>query len=258
VASIFEAAVDVLLAAEPARKVALTAESVERWRSGELSLDRFEGSPPDRPARPPLPRLVPPRAVARRRLGAAKGRAAFVHAIAHIELNAIDLAWDCVARFRDRSRAFYDDWVAVAGDEARHFAALETRLHELDAAYGDFDAHDGLWEMAAKTADDLVARMAMVPRVLEARGLDVTPGLIERLHRWGDTRTAEILEMILREEVAHVAAGSRWFRHACEERGLEPVATFRAMIARYWTGKPPTPINLDDRRRAGFSDEELR
>jgi len=256
--SLFEAAIGVLSAAEPALKVARTADAVANWRSGALTLDDARATAlPDRPSRPARPQLVAPQAVTRRRLGSATGRAAFVHAIAHIELNAIDLAWDCVARFRDRPREFYDDWVAVAGDEARHFTALQERLVELGASYGDFDAHDGLWEMAAKTSGDLVARLAMVPRVLEARGLDVTPGMIERLRSAGDTRTAGILEMILREEIAHVAAGSRWFRHACQQRGLAPEPTFRETVLRYWTGKLPVPTNLADRRRAGFSDDEL-
>ena len=155
--------------------------------------------------------MVRPGAVALRSVARHEGRIALVHALAHIEFNAINLAWDAVHRFRGMPPAYYADWVRVAADEARHFTLLETRLGELGYAYGDFDAHDGLWEMAVKTSGSCLERMALVPRVLEARGLDVTPGLIARLRRANDAATVEILELILREEVAHVAAGSRWF-----------------------------------------------
>ena len=163
------------------------------------------------PGRPSRPHLVEPRALPRRGLGSVEGRAALVHAVAHIEFNAIDLAWDAVYRFREMPPEYCRDWAAVAADETRHFRLLEARLAELGYAYGDFDAHNGLWEMAVKTSASCLARMALVPRVLEARGLDVTPPMIARLRSVGDTRTVEILEVILREEVAHVAAGSRWF-----------------------------------------------
>jgi uncharacterized ferritin-like protein (DUF455 family) len=256
--SVAEAAIACLMAADPGEKVRRTLEAADTWRAGGLAPPASDApAPPERPPAPVRPRLVPPHAVARRRLTSARGRAALVHALAHIEHNAIGLAWDCVARFRGLPLAFYDDWVAVAADEARHFAALRARLREMGCDYGDFDAHDGLWEMARKTAHDLVARMALVPRVLEARALDVTPGMIERLRAAGDERTAAILVTILEEEVAHVAAGSRWFRFACERRGLDPVPTFRETVARYWTGRMPAPTNFAHRRRAGFEDAEL-
>jgi uncharacterized ferritin-like protein (DUF455 family) len=246
------------LAAETAdERVRLSTAACSAWLSGELSAERPENSVLPEPARPARPRLVPARAVPRRKLGTPAGRAAFVHAVAHIEFNAIGLAWDCTGRFGGMPAAFYDDWIAVAADETRHFTMLRARLRDLGADYGDFDAHDGLWEMAAKTAGDVLARLALVPRVLEARALDVTPGMILRLRGVGDEATAQILEVILEEEVAHVAAGSRWFRYECARRGLEPDTTFRALVARYWTGEPPATRNSEYRRRAGFNDSEL-
>ncbi|NUS38358.1 MAG: ferritin-like domain-containing protein, partial [Lysobacter sp.] len=209
------------------------------------------------PGRPSRPALVPPRGLPRRGFGTPEGRAAFIHAVAHIEFNAIDLAWDAVYRFRDMPRDYYVDWVGVAADEARHFTLLRTRLRESGHDYGDFDAHNGLWEMAGKTAHDALARMALVPRVLEARGLDVTPGMILKLRALGDEATAGILEVILREEVAHVAAGSRWYRWLCERSGVEPRQRFRELLADYARPVLYGPFNLDARAAAGFDAEEL-
>jgi uncharacterized ferritin-like protein (DUF455 family) len=190
-------------------------------------------------------------------MGSAQGRAAFIHSIAHIEFNAIDLAWDAVYRFRGLPHAYYADWVAVANDEARHFTMLRTRLRALGYDYGDFDAHNGLWEMAEKTAHDGLVRMALVPRVLEARGLDVTPAMIVKLRALGDDETAEILATILDEEVAHVAAGSRWFRWYCEQQQCEPQATFGALLAHYAPGATRRILNEKARLAAGFSQYEL-
>ena len=180
-----------------------------------------------------------------------------MHAIAHIEFNAINLAWDAVYRFRGKPDAYYRDWASCANDEARHFGMLTGRLEELGHAYGDFAAHDGLWQMAEKTAGSDTARMALVPRVLEARGLDVTPGMIKRLRQLGDTRTVAILEVILREEVAHVAAGTRWYRHCCARDGLDPVGTFFALVHDYMGVNLRGPFNLPARRETGFVDAEL-
>ena len=179
------------------------------------------------------------------------------HAIAHIELNAIDLAWDAVYRFRGLPAAFYADWVQVAHDESRHFVLLRNRLREFGHDYGDFDAHNGLWEMTEKTAHDGLARMALVPRVLEARGLDVTPGMIVKLRELGDEATVAILDLILQEEVAHVAAGSRWFRWYCEQRGVEPRASFRELLKEYAGGYLHGPFNIEARLLAGFDEDEL-
>ena len=209
------------------------------------------------PGRPAKPALVHPRDLPRRGLGSVQGRAAFVHAIAHIELNAIDLAWDAVYRFRGLPAAFYADWVQVAHDESRHFVLLRNRMREFGHDYGDFDAHNGLWEMTEKTAHDGLARMALVPRVLEARGLDVTPGMIVKLRELGDEATVAILDLILQEEVAHVAAGSRWFRWYCEQRGVEPRASFRELLKEYAGGYLHGPFNIEARLLAGFDEDEL-
>lgn len=258
--SLFEAARRCLHAADPDAKVARTLEAAAAFARGELALPA-DAPPPDPiaiPGRPARPRMVHGRDLPRRGFGTDAGRAAFVHAVAHIEFNAIDLAWDAVYRFRGLPEAYYADWVSVAADEARHFRMLRERLQALGHDYGDFDAHNGLWEMAEKTAGDGLARMALVPRVLEARGLDVTPGMILKLRQLGDEATAGILEVILREEVAHVAAGSRWFRWHCEQAGVDPTATFRRLLREHARDVLHGPFNLEARAAAGFDPEELR
>lgn len=257
--NLFEAARGCLDAATPGEKVAATFAAADAFERGDLEIPGHAPAPePIRmPGRPERPLLVHPRNLPKRGLGTPEGRAAFVHAIAHIEFNAIDLAWDAVYRFRGLPHAFHADWVGVARDEARHFELLRTRLQQLGHDYGDFDAHNGLWEMAEKTAHDGLARMALVPRVLEARGLDVTPGMIVKLRSMGDEATVAILEVILREEVAHVAAGSRWFRWYCERAGVEPRATFRALLAEYARAVLYGPFNVEARAAAGFDEDEL-
>jgi uncharacterized ferritin-like protein (DUF455 family) len=195
----------------------------------------------------------------RRNFGSPAGRVALLHALAHIELNAIDLAWDLVARFGGAwfggaglPRAFFDDWLGVAAEEAEHFALLVARLDALGSAYGALPAHDGLWEAAAATAHDLVARLAVVPLVLEARGLDVTPEMILRLERAGDPDSAAILARIYDDEIGHVAVGVRWFELLCRERGLDPEAVFHDRVGRYFTGGLKPPFNREARDRAGF------
>ena len=256
---LFSAARACLDAAMPDDKPALTLAMAEAFKRGELAIDAAIAAPaPIRiPGRPAKPKLVHPRELPRRGFGSDEGRAAFIHAVAHIEFNAIDLAWDAVYRFRDMPRDYYADWVAVAHDEARHFSMLRTRLREFGHDYGDFDAHNGLWEMAEKTAHDGLARMALVPRVLEARGLDVTPAMIVKLRALGDDATADILDIILREEVAHVAAGSRWYRWHCERAGVEPRTRFRELLREYASGVLHKPFNVEARLQAGFDIEEL-
>jgi uncharacterized ferritin-like protein (DUF455 family) len=213
--------------------------------------------PPDRPARPPRPPLQPPREMKRRRnLGALAGRVALIHALAHIELNAIDLAWDIVARFSQAGlpRNFFDDWVGVAAEEAEHFALLETWLRALGGEYGALPAHDGLWEAAAATAGDLVARLAVVPLVLEARGLDVTPAMIARLERAGDAESAAILRRLYDDEIGHVAVGVGWFEHVCRARGLDPASTFQDSVRRHFTGALKPPFNRTARDAAGLRE----
>jgi len=208
------------------------------------------------PGRPNRPQLVEPASLPRRRLGSEAGRLALIHAVAHIEFNAINLALDAAYRFRDMPESFTLDWISVAADEARHFQLLGGRLMELGHCYGDFPAHDGLWEMARRTANSCLARMALVPRVLEARGLDVTPGMIERLRSAGDELTVHALEVILSEEVRHVAIGSHWFRYCCSRENLDPQTTFVSLLRRHF-GWPRGPFNTDARLLAGFTPEEL-
>lgn len=217
-----------------------------------------EAAPPiGNPGRPARPELVAPQQVPRRRLGSDAGRAALVHAIAHIEFNAINLALDAAWRFRDMPAGFYTDWLSVAADEARHFRLLEARLEDLGHRYGDFPAHNGLWDMAVKTADRCLERMALVPRVLEARGLDVTPGMIERLRKAGDEDTIAALEIILAEEVRHVEVGTRWFHYCCALDGVDPDETFLHLLRTRFDGTVKGPFNLSARTRAGFSRREL-
>jgi uncharacterized ferritin-like protein (DUF455 family) len=258
-ATLFQAAQACLDAATPDSKPAATFAAATAFARGALPIpgDAPAPDPIAMPGRPPRPALVHPRALARRGFGTPAGRAAFIHAVAHIEFNAIDLAWDAVYRFRGMPPAYYEDWVGVAADEARHFTLLRARLNELGHDYGDFDAHNGLWEMAQETAGDGLARMALVPRVLEARGLDVTPAMIVKLREAGDEATAAILELILREEIAHVAAGSRWFRWHCERRGVDPRATFRALLREHAGGVLHPPFNYEARAAAGFDADEL-
>jgi uncharacterized ferritin-like protein (DUF455 family) len=257
--SVHAAAFAALMTRDPAAKVSATATLVEGWRAGRLACGGVSGRPipVPVPGRPERPVLVAPRELAQRPLGTPEGRVALVHAVAHIEFNAINLALDAVYRWPELPRAFHDDWLGVAADEARHFTMLAGRLEELGAGYGDLSAHNGLWEMALRTADDPIARMALVPRVLEARGLDVTPGMIERLRRAGDDRTAGLLETILAEEVAHVAAGTRWFHWLCERGGVDPEVRFIELVAGAAAGSVRGPFNRPARLRAGFTDAEM-
>ncbi|MBE1162717.1 ferritin-like domain-containing protein [Dyella acidiphila] len=246
-------------ASDPSEKLRLTHATWAALQAGQLQAESTSPAPTPigTPGRPERPSLVPQRQVPHRGLGTPEGRAALVHAVAHIEFNAINLAWDAVYRYRGMPVEYYRDWASCAHDEARHFALLSDRLIELGHGYGDFDAHNGLWEMAEKTAHHDTARMALVPRVLEARGLDVTPGMIERLRAVGDERTIAILEIILREEVAHVAAGSRWFRWCCERDGVDPRETFLDLLRDYMGRNLRGPFNRPARLEAGFDDEEL-
>jgi uncharacterized ferritin-like protein (DUF455 family) len=209
------------------------------------------------PGRPERPLLVDPGAVPRRSPFTPEGRAALLHAVAHIEFNAINLALDAVWRFGGMPQDYYRDWWLVAADEARHFTLLRAHLQSLGHDYGDFDAHDGLWSMTEKTAQDVVARMALVPRTLEARGLDATPPMQARLARAGDHRAVEILAVILHDEVWHVAIGNHWYRWLCEREGLDPQLHYPALAQRYGAPRLKGPFNLEARSRAGFTPQEL-
>jgi uncharacterized ferritin-like protein (DUF455 family) len=246
-------AVAILGTADPAAKAAESRRLVGIWRAGAIEIGNV--TPPSRPSRLDRPLLRPPKEMSKRRgFGSPAGGIALLHALAHIELNAIDLAWDIVARPWRHAlpRAFFDDWVSVAAEEALHFELLVRRLAEFGAQYGDLPAHDGLWESAAATADDLLARLAVVPLVLEARGLDVTPEMAARLERLGDRRSADLLRRIYQDEIAHVAAGVRWFDWLCGARGLAPEEAFRERVRRCFKGQLKPPFNNAARAAAGF------
>lgn len=250
-------ALAVLAVREPSVKAAEACALHEQCDA--LRIDpatRLEPSAP-LPGRPERPLLLPALDVPQRSIGTAEGRAALVHAIAHIEFNAINLALDAIWRFSGLPAAYYCDWLRVAAEEAKHFTLLREHLHTLGHDYGDFPAHDGLWAMTERTASDPIARMALVPRTLEARGLDATPPLQRKFAKAGDARMVDILEVILHDEVGHVAIGNRWYRWLCEREGLDPVTLYPQLAARYDAPKPRPPLNRHAREAAGFSAEEL-
>lgn len=247
------AAVSVLKTGNAADKAARARAVASAWRAGTLDF-RFATEPELRPARPGTPELLAPAQMPKRRKGGTlANRTALVHAVAHIELNAIDLAFDMVARFGDKMpKKFSNDWVGVGDDEARHFMMLSDRLKALDSFYGAMPAHDGLWQSAQDTANDLPARLAVVPMVLEARGLDVTPDMITRLTSAGDQATADCLTVIYEEEVAHVAAGKHWFSYLAEQAGQDDEQWFHTLVRRYFKGSLKPPFNKPARNKAGM------
>ena len=238
-------------------KLRRTHALVRAFRQGRLLRDATTPLPAAQVGRPTLPRLVHPREMPRRGLGSEKGRICMMHAIAHIEFNAINLALDAVQRFQDMPDAYYADWLRVADEEARHFVMVRDWLRAHGSDYGAFDAHNGLWEMAEKTAGDALERMAMAPRVLEARGLDVTPGIIKKLRQARQDELAAILQLIYDEEIGHVRIGDRWFRYLCGKRGMDAEPTFRSLLKKHFPGGLHGPFNLEARRQAGFSESEL-
>lgn len=240
-----------LTATDLDQKVQVTQTTARLWRERSLSLsDGIACIPPDRPGRPDKPELIPPSSVAKRPLKSKRGRIALIHAIAHIELNAIDLALDIIVRFgrENMPRSFFDGWVKVADEEAKHFSLLRRRLQKEGHDYGDLPAHDGLWEAAGETGHDLIARLAIVPLVLEARGLDVTPPLVKKLREFGDHETADIFEIIYEDEKGHVAIGAKWFRFLCQRHGLDTARTFSELVSKFFRGSLKPPFN--DRARA--------
>lgn len=245
----------VLTTENPREKAAMARRVAEDWRHGKLRRDRQAPTDwPDRPARPPQPELLPPRDMPRRKMSGANGRKAQLHALAHIELNAIDLAFDLIGRFIDAPLEddFISDWMKVGADEARHFLMLDERLAELDTQYGDLPAHDGLWQAAFDTRHNLLARLCVVPMVLEARGLDVTPTMMEKFQRAGDVKSAKMLSIIYEDEKTHVFAGSKWFMRLCEDRNLDPAACFREQLKMHFGGALKPPFNVAARDEAGL------
>ncbi len=229
------------------------------WQQGAIALDNHATllASTTIPGHPEKPILVAPLLVKRRAMNTLEGRAALIHALAHIEFNAINLALDAIWRFSDMPQQYYADWLKVANEEAYHFNLLKDHLQYLGFHYGDFDAHNSLWEMVDKTKGDVLARMALVPRTMEARGLDALPALRAKLAQAGDLLAAEILDITLRDEVGHVSIGNYWFNFLCTQKGLEPLATYEQLCLQYVAPKLRGPFNLEARRAAGFTEAEL-
>ncbi|MBN9477309.1 MAG: ferritin-like domain-containing protein [Burkholderiales bacterium] len=251
-----QAACALLVLDDPAGKAAGTRELAAM--SVYVDAGRVLQEPDGVPGRPAKPPLVSPRDVPGRGVASVQARAALLHALAHIEFNAINLALDAVWRFADMPQDYYRDWLKVAGEEALHFTLLAEHLRVLGHAYGDFPAHDGLWQMAERTRLDALARMALVPRTLEARGLDVSPAIRAKLAGAGDAAAAGILDIILRDEIGHVAIGNRWYRYLCEREGVDPVEHYAVLARRYDAPGQFGPFNFPARRAAGFTEAELR
>ncbi len=256
-ASLVEAARAIVATPDLADKVAIARIAADAWHAGTLSLGALStpAPMPERPGRPERPELRPPRDMPRRSSAGERGRIALLHSLAHIELNAVDMTWDLVGRFAHEAvpRRFFDDWVRVGREEADHFALVSRRLQELGAAYGDLPAHDGLWQAAQATGHSLIARIAIVPLVLEARGLDVTPAMLRSLEAAGDTASAAVLDVIYTDEKRHVACGARWFRYLAERAGLSPEPLFHDLVRRHFRGPLKPPFNDRARSEAGLS-----
>jgi uncharacterized ferritin-like protein (DUF455 family) len=250
-------ALEVLTLADPAEKALQTRALFDSLAADAIDPHTVLSDPGGLPGRPDRPRLRPARDVPSRSPFTIEGRAALIHSIAHIEFNAINLALDATFRFAGMPVAYYVDWLRVASEEALHFGLLRTHLQSLGFDYGDFDAHDGLWQMAQRTAGDVLARMALVPRTLEARGLDAAPPLQAKFAKAGDQRAVGILTIILRDEVGHVAIGTHWYRWLCRRDGLDPLAHYPLLAERYEAPKIRPPFNVEARAAAGFTAEEI-
>lgn len=247
----------IVSASDVSEKVRLAYLVSKAWFGRDLAIGSpsMDGLMPDRPGRPSKPDLLAPRDMPKRKLTGQAGRLALLHSLAHIELNAVDLTWDLIGRFAHirLPRTYYDDWVRVGLEEAKHFSMLRDRLARLDAAYGDLPAHDGLWQAAQDTGHDLAARLAIIPLVLEARGLDITPPMIEKARKSGDDDTAKCLEVIYRDEKNHVAFGAKWFRFLCDRQGITPEPAFHAFVRKHFRGNLKPPFNDRARSEAGLT-----
>ncbi len=258
--NLFSTAYTCLLCNDADLKLAQVDTFWQAWQQGHVDF-QIESPPPVVvlvPGRPAKPVMVSALAVEKRKLSTPEGRAALIHSLAHIEFNAINLALDAIYRFRDLPREYYADWLSVAAEEASHFAMLRDYLRSQGYDYGDFTAHNGLWEMAVVTAHDPLVRMALVPRVLEARGLDVLPSIMNKLTSTGAHEAVKILKVILHDEVRHVAVGNRWYAYLCKQRNLEPLATFRTLLREYNAPKLRGPLNIQARHAAGFTEAEMK
>ena len=257
---LFSRALSCLQCEDVESKLAQVAAFRRAWEQGEVTClpALCPIVPVPVPGRPAKPEMVSALAVDKRKLSTPEGRAALIHSLAHIEFNAINLALDAIYRFRDMPVEYYADWLTVAAEEASHFILLRNYLRTQGYDYGDFTAHNGLWEMAVVTAHDPLVRMALVPRVLEARGLDVLPGIMHKLASSGAHEAVEIMKTILRDEIGHVAIGNRWYAFLCNQRGLEPLLTFRSLLREYNAPRLRGPLHTSARLAAGFTEAEMK
>ena len=255
-----QTALEILAISDPQIKVARTFQLFDDHQLQNLSLDvaaNYDGANLVLPGRPIKPELVPPLDVPKRKMDTVEGRASLLHSLAHIEFNAINLALDAIWRFSDMPEQYYTDWLKVAKEEAYHFTLIDEYIQSFGYSYGDFQAHNSLWEMVERTQDSAIARMALVPRTMEARGLDAVPMIRDRFKQIKDARAVEILDIILRDEIGHVFIGNHWFNFLCSKAALSPISVYRDLARKYRAPKLRGPFNLEARKQAGFTVEEL-
>jgi uncharacterized ferritin-like protein (DUF455 family) len=255
-----QATLDILLITDAHTKVSQVYKLYDEYQGGGIALDAAQeliAQNLNLPGRPQRPELVPPLTVPKRRMDTLDGRISLLHSLAHIEFNAINLALDAVWRFPEMPQQYYEDWLRVAKEEAFHFSLVEGYIKSFGFSYGDFPAHNSLWEMVERTSDAVIARMALVPRTMEARGLDAVPKIRDRFKQIKDAKAVEILEIILNDEIGHVAIGNRWFNFLCDQDGLSPIATYKELATQYCAPVLRGPFNMEARKQAGFTPEEL-
>jgi uncharacterized ferritin-like protein (DUF455 family) len=255
-----EAALAILANADARSKAGQLQDLFMAYQSHQITLDvsqKINHQGLSLPGRPLRPELVPPKLVPKRRMDTLEGRAGLLHALAHIEFNAMNLALDAIWRFPEMPKEYYEDWLKVAKEEAYHFSLINEHLQSLGFTYGDFTAHNSLWEMVERTTDSVMARMALVPRTMEARGLDAVPMIRDRFIQIKETRAIEILDIILNDEIGHVLIGNRWFNFLCSQQQISPISAYRELAAKYRAPVLKGPFNIEARKRAGFTTEEL-
>jgi uncharacterized ferritin-like protein (DUF455 family) len=255
-----QTALELLVVSDPKIKVVGVRDLFDQYHQQHIDLhvsEVFNATDRTLPGRPIKPELIPPLNVPKRSMATPEGRVSLLHSLAHIEFNAMNLALDAIWRFANMPTQYYVDWLQVAKEEAYHFSLLEAHLQSLGFAYGDFPAHNSLWEMVERTSDAVIARMALVPRTMEARGLDAVPAIRDRFKQVKDTSVVEILEIILRDEIGHVAIGNRWFNYLCDQENLSAISTYKNLARKYHAPILRGPFNIEGRRQAGFTSEEL-
>ena len=255
-----EASLAILASADAQTKVNQLLHLFQEYQQQHVALDvsrQLDAQALTLPGRPLKPELVLPKLVPKRRMDTSEGRAGLLHSLAHIEFNAMNLALDAIWRFPDMPKEYYEDWLKVAKEEAYHFSLVNAHLHSLGFSYGDFPAHNSLWEMVERTTDSVMARMALVPRTMEARGLDAVPSIRDRFKQIKEARAVEILEIILHDEIGHVLIGNRWFNYLCDKEGVSPISAYRDLAAKYRAPVLKGPFNIEARKKAGFTTEEL-